>query len=253
MCTLAFAYKVHPDYPMIFIGNRDEFYNRLTQNAEIWNGILSGIDLEKGGTWTGISQSGRMAFLTNYRDFSLHVENPESRGFLTKDFLTGNLHPEAYLKQIAIQKSRYNPYNLVVGDIENLYYYSNISDEIVRLKPGIYGLSNALLDVPWPKIQKIKTELSEAISSSNVDVEALFRILDNSELALDGELPSTGIEFALEKALSSIFIALEAYGTRYETIILTHRSGQVMFFEKSLSSTGEWALRKFQFLVNGGI
>lgn len=253
MCTLAFAYKVHSDYPMIFIGNRDEFYNRLTQNAEMWNGILSGIDLEKGGTWTGISQSGRMAFLTNYRDFSLHVENPESRGFLTKDFLTGNLHPEDYIKKIALQKSRYNPYNLVVGDMENLFYYSNISDEIVKLTPGLYGLSNALLDVPWPKVKRIKTELSEAISSSTIDVEALFRILENSTLALDEELPNTGIDQALERALSSIFIALETYGTRYETVILTHQSGQVLFFEKSLSSTGEWELRKFEFMMNGGI
>ena len=252
MCTLAFAYKVHPDYPMIFIGNRDEFYNRLTKNAEMWNGILSGIDLEKGGTWTGISQSGRMAFLTNYRDFSMHVENPESRGFLTRDFLTGNSHPEEYLKQLALQKSKYNPYNLVVGNIENLYYYSNISEEIVRLIPGIYGLSNALLDVPWPKVKRIKTELSEAINSSTIDVESLFKILENNALAMDGELPNTGIDFELEKSLSSIFIALETYGTRHETVITIHRSGQVEFYEKTKSSSEIWELNKFNFNINGG-
>ena len=252
MCTLAFAYKVHPDYPMVFIGNRDEFYNRLTQNAEMWNGVLSGIDLEKGGTWTGISQSGRMAFLTNYRDFSKHVENPESRGFLTKDFLIGDMQPEDYLSKITLQKSRYNPFNLVVGDLDKLYYYSNISDKIVRLEPGIYGLSNALLDEAWPKVKRIKNDLTIALNGPSLDVDMLFKVLENQELAKEEDLPNTGIDFELEKSLSSIFIELETYGTRHETVITIHRSGQVVFYEKTKSSSRTWQLNKFKFNINGG-
>ena len=227
MCTLAIAYNSHPEYPFIFIGNRDEFYKRQTENARMRSGVLSGLDLEKGGTWTGISLTGRVAFITNHRDFTLHVEAPESRGLLTKDFLEGEMDPKIYLETFSQKKSHYNPYNLVVGDTKDLYFYSNIEDRIIKLNEGIHGLSNAFLNTPWPKVKRIKDDLKEAISKTSLDESALFSILENKMAADENDLPSTGLELNLEKSLSSIFIELEAYGTRHETVILMNRLGIV--------------------------
>lgn len=249
MCTLAIAFNRHPEYPFIFIGNRDEFYKRQTENVMLRNGVYSGIDLEKGGTWTGITQSGRMAFITNYRDFTLHVEEPESRGVLTKDFLEGNMPPETYLETLSRKKTRYNPFNLIVGDINGLYFYSNIQDRIIKIESGIHGLSNAFLNTPWPKVNRIKNDLSEVISKKLLEEETLFAILENRVQADENELPNTGLDLSLEKALSAIFIELEAYGTRHETVILIDRRGKAQFIEKFRDDDGEWALSRFEFQI----
>lgn len=249
MCTLAIAYNSHPEYPFIFIGNRDEFYKRQTENARMRSGVLSGLDLEKGGTWTGISLTGRVAFITNHRDFTLHVEAPESRGLLTKDFLEGEMDPKIYLETLSQKKSHYNPYNLVVGDTKDLYFYSNIEDRIIKLNEGIHGLSNAFLNTPWPKVKRIKDDLKEAISKTSLDESALFSILENKMAADENDLPSTGLELNLEKSLSSIFIELEAYGTRHETVILMNRLGIVHFIEKFRTDDGKWELNRFEFQI----
>ena len=249
MCTLAIAYNRHPEYPFIFIGNRDEFYKRQTENAKMRDGVLSGIDLEKGGTWTGISHSGRVAFITNYRDFTLHVEDPESRGLLTKNFLEDTMPPEQYLETLSKKKANYNPYNLIVGDINGLYFYSNIEDRIIKIESGIHGLSNAFLNTPWPKVDRIKEDLSEAISKDHLDEKTLFAILENKVQADESELPNTGLELNLEKSISSIFIELEAYGTRHETVILIDRHGVVQFIEKFRGDDGNWEISRFEFQI----
>jgi len=250
MCTLAIAHNMHPEYPFIFIGNRDEFYNRQTENATIRNGVLSGLDLEKGGTWTGISHNGRMAFITNHRDFTLHVEAPESRGLLTKNFLEGDMSPQQYLETLSDSKARYNPYNLIVGDHKGLYFYSNIEACIIKLDTGIHGLSNAFLDTPWPKVKWIMDALSVAISKNHINENDLFAILENRREADVNDLPSTGLDLSLEKSLSAIFIALEAYGTRHETVILIDRHGFVHFHEKFRKDDGNWELGRFEFQIN---
>jgi uncharacterized protein with NRDE domain len=249
MCTLAIAYNCHPEYPFIFIGNRDEFYKRQTEPVTFHDDILSGIDLEKGGTWTGISRNGRMAFITNHRDFTLHVEEPESRGLLTKNFLEGTMAPQIYLETLSIKKAQYNPYNIIIGDINGLYFYSNIEDDIIRLESGIHGLSNAFLNTPWPKVKSIKADLSDAILKDQLDEQTLFGILENRVEADEQDLPSTGLELSLEKSISSVFIELEAYGTRHETVILINRMGDVQFFEKFRTDEGKWELSRFRFKI----
>ncbi len=251
MCTLALAYKVNLKYPLIFIGNRDEFYARPTLDAFLHEGIISGIDLEKGGTWTGISENGKFACITNYRDFTKHVVDAKSRGLLLSDFFSTGKCTEQYLKDIASSKGEYNPFNLILGTIDDLWYYSNISDERIKITPGIYGLSNALLDTPWPKVERIKGDLEKNIAKnaiqdfSNFDdfYLSLFSILENREQASDRDLPNTGIDLALEKSLSSLFIELDAYGTRYETVILVNYQGDVFYFEKALQSDRTWQLQ----------
>ncbi len=249
MCTLAIAHNVHPEYPFVFIGNRDEFYKRPTENAAIRNGILSGLDLEKGGTWTGISLTGRMAFITNHRDFTLHVEAPQSRGLLTKNFLEGDMQPLEYLETLAKEKKLYDPYNIIIGDAKDLYFYSNIEDSIIKLDSGIHGLSNAFLNTPWMKVNRAKDDLFEALSKNHLNEDDLFAILENRREADVGDLPSTGIDLNLEKSLSSIFIEMEAYGTRHETVILIDRVGFVRFFEKFRKDDGNWELNQHEFQI----
>ncbi|GAB6106425.1 NRDE family protein [Fusibacter bizertensis] len=257
MCTLALAYKMDSKYPLIFIGNRDEFYARPTLDAHLHDGIISGIDLEKGGTWTGITTTGKFACITNYRDFARHISEPKSRGLLLSEFFITDKSTESYLEAIANAKMEYNPFNLILGTLDDLRYYSNISDEVITLTPGIYGLSNALLDTPWPKVEQIKKDLTKTIVQnvengfSNVTdfSEGLFRILENREVFSERDLPNTGISPELEKALSALFIALEAYGTRYETVILVNRLGKVYYFEKARQVDGTWHLKTLEIQI----
>lgn len=240
MCTLAFAYKQHDGYPLIFLGNRDEFFKRPTLDAHLHEGIISGIDMEKGGTWTGISQSGRIAFLTNHRNFSLHVENPKSRGHLTKDFLEGDEAPLDYLKRIKATRRDFDPFNLVVGDLQGLYYYSNVQDKIEALSPGIYGLSNAHLDTPWLKTSTLKDGLARLITENLIRPDDLFALLESNTIAPDEALPATGLSLELERQLSSVFIDLPEYGTRYETVILVTGEGRIEFYEKARQTDHTW-------------
>lgn len=257
MCTLALAYKMDSNYPLIFIGNRDEFYARPTLDAHLHDGIISGIDLEKGGTWTGISTAGKFACITNYRDFTKHISEPRSRGLLLSEFFKTDKSAKAYLEAISNARMKYNPFNLILGTLDDLRYYSNVSDEVIRLTPGIYGLSNALLDTPWPKVKQIKRALTNKIAQnaengfSNVTdfSEGLFHILENREVFSESDLPDTGISPELEKALSALFIELDAYGTRYETVILVDKLGKVYYFEKARQVDGTWHLKTLEIQI----
>ncbi|ABR49833.1 protein of unknown function DUF833 [Alkaliphilus metalliredigens QYMF] len=252
MCILFFAYKVHPKYDFIFLGNRDEFTNRPTLNSHFWDtypNILAGIDLEKGGTWAGVTKEGRVAFLTNYRDPSLPSTAPLSRGFLTRDFLIQGGSPLSYLENIQTNQSKYNGFNLIVGTLNDLWFYSNIENEIRPIKPGLYGLSNALLNTPWFKVDRGKKRLA-ALLDTDFTVEQLFDILDDTEVPPDGKLPKTGVPLEMERLLSTIHIDSPAYGTRSKTVILMTNKGELQFYEKALEPKGNWALATYQFNVH---
>lgn len=237
MCLIAFNTNEHDLYQLILISNRDEFYERPTLPAAYWEdnpNILAGRDLKQFGTWLGVDTSGRLAALTNYRDMSLEKERSTSRGDLVRNFLTQTLPATDYLKKLKDTKSNYNGYNLLVGNKDQLYYYGNQANEIIKLTPGTYGLSNHLLDTPWPKVESIKTKLDTYIHNKlDLNTDDLFNILLDSEKALDNELPETGINKELEKELSSIFIKTKGYGTRASTIVLIDYEGKVSFIERT--------------------
>ena len=239
MCTLVFALNAHPLYPFIFAGNRDEFYARPTARAHWWpetdEHLLAGKDLLKGGTWTGINRHGKMAFITNYRDFSKQIKNSLSRGFLTRDFLKldSNQDANSYLNAVDGNALFYDPFNLILGDLDGLYYYSNITRKRLRIESGVHGLSNALLDTPWPKVTFVKDGLKQLIENNQVTADHLFELMSNSQPALDEKLPDTGIDHALERTLSSIYIKAEGYGTRYQTVILIDQKRNVQYFERA--------------------
>ncbi len=253
MCTLLFAYKTHPKYDFIFIGNRDEFKNRPSLEAHFWKShpdLLAGMDCEKGGTWTGITKKGRIAFLTNYRDPTLKKEVGLSRGMLTLNYLADRMPPEEYLKSVQLQHADYSPFNLVVGNPRELWFYSNVENKIIPLAKGIYGLSNALLDTPWYKLTKAKNRFAQLLKEEP-SVEGLFDILDDTETPADDKLPETGVPLEIERMLSSIHIDTPDYGTQFKTVILITREGRVEFHEKHLVEKDRCILTSFSFNIRG--
>lgn len=239
MCIAWIAYHSHPEYPVIIAANRDEFFTRPTSAAAYWSdlpGIAGGRDLKDQGTWFAADQHGRFGLLTNHRDFSLHKDAPESRGVLIPCYLNRPDRAIEFLDKIQEDASDFNPFNLLLFDNFGLYHYDNIHKQITTLSSGIYGLSNAFLDTPWPKLQRGKKIFSEILKSSpdQLQPEIFLPLLRDSQKAIDQMLPSTGLELELERKLSSIFIDAGTYGTRAHTIFMIDREGFVTLFEQSL-------------------
>lgn len=254
MCLLLISYNTHPEYPLIVAANRDEFYHRPTEKAHFWNenpSILAGRDKEAGGTWLGITKTGRFAAITNYRDMNAIKDNAPSRGALTLNFLAANLSPVKYGYTLAEKADEYNGYNLMFSDMETFYYYSNQTKKLRQLEPGVYGLSNHLLDTPWPKVIKSKEAFLKVAKDNSISEEALFDILSDDREAPDEELPETGLSIEMERAVSPVFIKSDMYGTRSSTVILVNSFNEVFFIEKSLDTvSGNWNESKYNFKMN---
>lgn len=244
MCILFIAIKQHPKYPLIIAANRDEFYARPTAVSKFWSDypdVLAGRDKQSGGTWMGINTQGYLAALTNFRDPKLNQENAPSRGHLVSDYL---IKPSTdYRDHLEAQGNQYNGYNLLCGHWEELSVYNNVSRQHSLLSPGYYGLSNAMLDTPWPKLSHGVRALRETVNSSKDTPksiqESLFSVLADQTLSSDDQLPDTGIGLEFEKALSSIFINLDSYGTRSSTVLMISNTSEVSWLEKSFSSQGQ--------------
>ncbi|TYP92177.1 putative conserved protein, contains NRDE domain [Fodinibius salinus] len=235
MCLIAFAYKQHPTYNLIFAANRDENYNRPTCAAQFWDDyptLLAGKDLKAGGTWMGITKQGRFAALTNYRDPSIQKENPPSRGELALDFLKTSDTPMNYLRNIHSKANQYMGFNLLAGTIDQIGYYSNQQDNAHQLNSGLYGLSNHLLDTSWPKVNRAKENLRYLIKNKQISEQALFDLLADDQQAPDDKLPDTGISKEVEKQVSPVFIKSDNYGTRCSTVLLIDKDGVVTFTER---------------------
>jgi uncharacterized protein with NRDE domain len=238
MCTLLLAFKAHPRYPLILAANRDEFYDRPTAGAARWEDapqLFAGRDLVHGGTWLGVTVTGRIAALTNYRDPRGATVHGASRGKLVSGFLQEKATAKRYLEDLRESGGPYNGYNLLLGDQDRLYCYSNRSDAIVAIAPGVHGLSNHLLDTPWPKVVRGKESLGRLLATGDFSAEGLFAILADQTRAADEQLPDTGVGLETERLLSSIFIASERYGTRSSSILLVDPERQATFIERSFN------------------
>ena len=237
MCLILFAWRAHADYPLILAGNRDEFYARPTAPAAFWDDrpqILAGRDLEQGGTWLGIHRSGRLAAVTNYRDGRAARRGTRSRGGLVSGFLTSDHSPEQYLQEVHRERAAYDGFNLLVGTPDALVSYSNRSERLAEVAPGIHGLSNHLLDSPWPKVELGKAALGQLRDSDPaVLADRLFAVLADRAPSPDHTLPDTGIDLERERVLSPAFIATPNYGTRCSTVLLIDAVGQVSFTERT--------------------
>jgi len=240
MCLILIALRSHPSYKLIIAGNRDEYHDRPTARACFWKDapeLLAGKDLRAGGTWFGITKQGRIAALTDYRGPALDKNHAPSRGEIVRNFLLSRLSPVDYLNGLTRKADEYNGFNLIVGEKDDLLWYSNVGNKLKNLTPEIYGLSNHLLDTPWPKVISGKKALSRLISKKeSLSPENLFAILSDTSVADDKDLPDTGIDIEWERALSSTFISGPTYGTRSSTVLLITPGDHVTFVERSYGS-----------------
>ncbi len=243
MCLILFALNEHPKYPLVLLANRDEYFNRPTLYAHPWEEhreVIAGLDQTAGGTWLGITKKNRFAAITNYRDPQRLHPDAQSRGALTKNFLTGTQPPGSYIEGIKTKDHSYNGYNLLLSSSPGqMTHYSNITSQTTILDNGIHGLSNHLLDTQWPKVQNGIRSLSRILSGKTIDPEQLFKIMLNNKPASNDKLPSTGIDKNLEQKLSSMFINIPGYGTRCTTLLLIDRHNQVTFHEHTFNEAGE--------------
>lgn len=237
MCLIVVGWQAHPEYPLIVAANRDEFYARPTAFADFWGAapeVFGGRDLEAGGTWLGITRTGRFAAVTNVREPGAG-KGRHSRGKLTQGFLAGRQSAADYVSRIDM--AGYSGFNLLVGDGRSLWYCSNRSTTPRQLAPGIYGLSNHLLDSPWPKLVTAREGFAQAIALLP-DRTPLFKVLADDEIVPDTELPNTGVPLDWERRLSAIFVRSEGYGTRASTVVVQSGDGSFVFDERSFGPFG---------------
>jgi uncharacterized protein with NRDE domain len=238
MCLILFAYRQHADYPLVVIANRDEYYARPTRNAHWWPDadIFAGRDLEAGGTWLGINQRGHFAAVTNVREPGGMKPGKQSRGELTRTYLAGSGQAEDYLQQLSTRDQDYAGFNLLLGDLQGLWFYSNRDHGIRPIDPGVYGISNGRFDEPWPKLSSGKQEL-EAMLNGDINAGELIEILTDHRVAHDQELPSTGVPLDIERLLSSRFIRSPEYGTRACSVVLMTNDQRIGFWEQNFTDT----------------
>ncbi len=254
MCLIFFSLNKHPAYKLIVAANRDEFYNRKTAPANFWQdypNIVGGRDMEASGTWMAMNKNGKISLVTNYRDPANINPDAPSRGQLVSDFLKNGDAPEKYLENVSQRAAQYNGFNLLAGYPDQLWYLSNYGNGIQKLESGIYGLSNHLLDTPWPKVDRGKEMFNNAIGNEVIEPDDLFDILHDEQRAADQFLPETGIGIDRERALSSMFIKTNGYGTRCSTVIMVSNHGKVLFSERVFNlDTFEHQTKQFEFLIH---
>ncbi len=234
MCLILFAYRQHTDYPLILIANRDEYYARPSRDAHWWDDadIFAGRDLEAGGTWLGLNHKGAIAAVTNVREAGGRSPGMKTRGDLTREYLAGDNPAEHYLGNLVPHDRDYAGFNLLLGNLKELWFYSNRGQAIRSIEPGIYGISNGLFDESWPKLSSGKAEL-ESLLGGRVDASQLMEILTDHRVAQDHELPSTGVPLDIERMLSSRFIRSPEYGTRACSVVIFDNDNHVSFHEQN--------------------
>ncbi|MBN3966695.1 NRDE family protein [Pseudomonas gregormendelii] len=238
MCLIVFAWRPGHAQPLIVAANRDEFYARPSLPLAQWSQapqVYAGRDLEAGGTWLGIGANGRFAALTNIRD-PHQPPARKSRGELVARFLSGDIPIDDYLNDVVGRSVEYAGFNLLVGNNHELWHFNARESEAVMLQPGVYGLSNAGLDTPWPKLLKARSALERALDDPQPDV--LLALLNDPQTADFAELPDTGVGLATEALLSSVFIASPTYGTRASTALIVQADGTRHMVERSFGPYG---------------
>jgi uncharacterized protein with NRDE domain len=265
MCLILLAWQTHSEYPLIVAANRDEFYARRTRPASWWGqavSLLAGRDEEAGGTWLGINRRGRFAVVTNVRAPNERNPHATSRGLLVLSALQTSQSMREWVDECLSRTHSFNGFNLVVaepvalgtrGPGSELVYISNRLDSGAhRLQPAIYGLSNAFLDTPWPKVTRAVTAFACQVAQ-RVSVDALLHLMADREVAGELELPSTGIPRDWERALSAVQVRANGYGTRATTILTVRRDGLVGFVERTFdqSNPDSYLDRRYEFMIDG--
>jgi uncharacterized protein with NRDE domain len=249
MCLIAVAWRARADLPLVVAANRDEWRDRPAQAAHWWPEhpqLLAGRDLQAGGTWMGATREGRFAAVTNFRDPSDKRASARSRGGLVTEFLLGGDSPARFLSNLSARAHEYNGFNLIVGDGVSLFFYGSREGTPRAIEPGVYGLSNHLLDEPWPKVTLARREMQAALEDTD-PAPRLFTMLSSEAPAADVQLPQTGVGIAWERRLSAALITGEDYGTRVSTVVAISAAGAMRFEERTRDADG----KVVQINVNG--
>ncbi len=252
MCLILFAWEAHTHYQLVVGANRDEFHARPAAAAAFWDdepGLLAGRDLQAGGTWLGVTRSGRFAAITNYREpLAPEIRLEKSRGHLVRDFLVDNVSASRHAEQLVDRGSSYRGFNLLLGTPDVLAYVSNRGAGPAAVSEGIHGLSNHLLNTEWPKVHTGKNRLESLLEAEHVAPEALFELLTDRSLA-PGDMPADIESGQLQEHLMNhYFIVSPQYGTRSSTVLLISRDGDVQFLERQFNPDGtELDTRRFEF------
>ncbi len=254
MCLILFAKNQHQKYKLIVAANRDEFYKRKTTHADFWDdhtNILAGRDLQAGGTWMGVNKNGLVSMLTNFRDLKNIKDDAPSRGHLVSDFLKEEPSASSYLQKLAKNGQAYNGFNLICGNGDELYYYGNYQTGVHKIQDGTHGLSNALLNTSWPKVERGKQKLQDLIDQDQIIVSKLFATLYDDLKADVIELPDTGVGIEMEKMLSPMFIKSTNYGSRCSTVLLVDNDDNYTYVERTYNIEDfSYTERDFHFTVN---
>lgn len=232
MCIVVLGWQVHPDFPLVVAANRDEFHHRPAEPVR-WRGdLLCGLDLAAGGTWLGVTNGGRFATVTNFRE-PIHDRAPgaRSRGMLPLGFLDSNQAPGDWMAALVPEQAQYGGFNLLASDGRELWYMSNRGAAPRALQPGIHAVSNGLLDTEWPKTRRARALLERALAEGAA-LDALLALLTDTEEPDDGQLPDTGVGIELERLVAPIFIRSAAYGTRCSTALRQRADGRFEFAEQ---------------------
>jgi uncharacterized protein with NRDE domain len=246
MCVVGFQWHPGSPEPLLLLGNRDEFYDRPTAPLAWWQGgrILAGRDLRAGGTWLGVTRTGRVAVITNFRDPTLTQPEGPSRGQLPVAFLESQASAAAWLESLRPAAGSYSPFNLLLHDGEDLLGYESRSDQVVRFEPGIHAVSNGDFDEAWPKVERLKENLARA----GKDLGELLEALQDDCPFPDERLPATGVSLDWERALSPLFIRTPIYGTRAATVLRVGRT-QIAILERTFTAEGLDSERKIEFVL----
>lgn len=251
MCLIVFAWRAHPDYRLVLAANRDEFHVRPSQALHFWPDnpdVLAGRDLQAGGTWLAAHRGGRFATVTNYREQQRTGGKLASRGALVTDFVTSDENAGSF--SAAIEGKKYAGFSLLTADDDDLYYVSNRGDPALCLEAGIYGLSNASLDTPWPKVRRSREAMSQLLESNTMDETALYRLMSDRTRAAVSDVDDKHLPFELARALTAPFIVTPDYGTRCSTVMLWSNDGKIVLGERRFDAAGNLSGKSsFSFVV----
>ncbi len=236
MCLISLAWQMCDDRPLVIAANRDEFLARDSAALHFWENsrLLAGKDLVAGGTWMGFHPNGRFAALTNIRLPQYFKANQHSRGGLITDFLASRQTLSDWTTKLLETHSLYSGFNLVFGDHQQLYHFNSDTGVLRSLAAGVYALSNADIDSPWPKVRLAKTQMEAWLQQPDFDTLACLHA--DSSIASDSLLPSTGISLDFERALSAQCIQLPDYATRVQTAAWVTQKGVLRVRETNVQT-----------------
>jgi uncharacterized protein with NRDE domain len=248
LCLIVLAWRARADLPLVVAANRDEWRERESLPAQWWPDhpqVFAGRDLKAGGTWMGVSRSGRFAAITNFRDPADRRSTARSRGEIVSAFLAGMEPPREFLASLASRSADYNGFNLVAGDRESLWYFGSREGTAREIDPGVHGLSNHLLDEPWPKVVHARTAMEASLMEED-PATRLFAALAEAQPPPDESLPATGVGIAWERRLGPALILGPDYGTLSTTFVSVGATGNVRMEERTLDEEGRVVTRRLE-------